>query len=119
MSCFLSAYHANDRAYFFYFIFYNLSHMDVFLSNVEVVSTLSQVVTIVDLACEDKKALALSSLLYVPILKVDALEDDSVHKLAMSIRPSYHVASQALFDVMDAFEFSRVAVVYDGTFVCR
>lgn len=86
-----------------------------FLSFVEVISTLSQVVTIIDLACENEEALALSSLLYVPIVKVDALEDNSAHKFVMSIRPSYHAASQALFDVMDFFEFSRVAVVYDGT----
>lgn len=82
---------------------------------VEVISTLSQVVTIIDLACENEEALALSSLLYVPIVKVDALEDNSAHKFVMSIRPSYHAASQALFDVMDFFEFSRVAVVYDGS----
>lgn len=86
-----------------------------FLSFVEVISTLSQVVTIIDLACENEEALALSSLLYVPIVKVDALEDNSAHKFVMSIRPPYHAASQALFDVMDFFEFSRVAVVYDGT----
>lgn len=86
-----------------------------FLSFVDVISTLSQVVTIIDLACENEEALALSSLLYVPIVKVDALEDNSAHKFVMSIRPSYHAASQALFDVMDFFEFSRVAVVYDGT----
>ena len=79
------------------------------------ISTLSEVVTIIDLACEDKEALALSSLLYVPIVKVDTIEDNSAHKFALSIRPSYHVASQALFDVMDFFEFTRVAVVYDGT----
>ena len=90
--------------------------MDIyFISYIEVISTLSQVVTIIDLACEDKEALALSSLLYVPIIKVDALDDNSAHKFAMSIRPSYHVASLALFDVIDFFEFSRVAVVYDGT----
>lgn len=87
------------------------------LSYVEVISALSQVVTIIDLACENKEALALSSLLYVPIIKVDALEDSSVHKFTLSMRPSYHVASQALFDVMDFFEFSRVAVVYEGTLI--
>lgn len=97
------------------FVNLSLAHGYIFLSCVEVISTLSQVVTIIDLACEDKEALALSSLLYVPIVKVDAIEDNFAHKFAMSIRPSYHVASQALFDVMDLFEFSRVAVVYDGT----
>ena len=81
------------------------------------ISTLSQVVTIIDLACENKEALALSSLLYVPIITVDALEDSSAHKFSMSMRPSYQVASQALFDVMDFFDFSRVAVVYDGTLI--
>ena len=86
-----------------------------FLAHAEVLSTLSQVVTIIDLASEDEKGVALSSLLHVPIMKVDAIEDNTAHKLAMSIRPSYHVASQALFDVMDEFNFSRVAVVYDGT----
>lgn len=105
-----------ELLYFVYFYIF-VSHEYVFLSNVEVVSTLSQVVTIIDLACEDEKASALSSLLYVPILKVDALKDDSAHKFLMSIRPSYHVVSQALFDVMDVFEFSRVAVVYDGKLV--
>lgn len=88
-----------------------------FLSYVEVITALSKVVTIIDLACENKEALALSSLIYVPIIKVDALEDNSAHKFSMSMRPSYHVASQALFDIMDFFEFSRVAVVYDGTLI--
>lgn len=92
------------------------SHGYISFSNVEVLSTLSQVVAIIDLACGDEKALPLSSILYVPLLKVDSLEDNSAHRFAMSIRPSYHVASQALFEVMDTFEFSRVAVVYDGKF---
>lgn len=72
-------------------------------------------VSIIDLACEDKKALDLSTLLEVPMLKVDSTEDTTSHPFAVSIRPSYHVVNQALFDVMDAFNFSRVAVVYDGT----
>lgn len=72
-------------------------------------------VSIIDLACEDKKALDLSTLLEVPMVKVDSTEDINSHPFAVSIRPSYHVVNQALFDVMDAFNFSRVAVVYDGT----
>ncbi|KAJ7387561.1 hypothetical protein OS493_000893 [Desmophyllum pertusum] len=98
---------------------FTLTHVKVDgkdLLSKEVLSTLSQVVTIIDLASEDEKGVALSSLLHVPIMKVDAIEDNTAHKLAMSIRPSYHVASQALFDVMDEFNFSRVAVVYDA---CR
>lgn len=77
-------------------------------------SHLSHVVSIIDLACKDDKAFALSSLLQVPLFKVDAIEDDTPHKYAMSIRPSYRVASKALFDVMDFYSFKRVAVVYDG-----
>ena len=72
---------------------------------------------IIDLASEDKKALPLSSLLHVPLMTVDSIPDNNAHNFAMSIRPSYHVAMRALFDVMDFFNFSRVAIVYDGTFV--
>ena len=90
-----------------------------FLSYVEVIFKLSLVVTIIDLACENKEALPLSYLLsHVPIITVRALEDSSAYKFSMSLRPSYHVTeSQALFDVMDFFEFPRVAVVYDGTLI--
>ena len=70
--------------------------------------------SIIDLACKDKKAFALSSLLQVPLIKVDAIEDETPHKYAMSIRPSYRVVSKALFDVMKFYSFNRVAVVYDG-----
>ena len=76
-------------------------------------------VAIIDLACEDKKALDLSTLLGKPIMKVDPIEDTTSDIFAASIRPTYHVVNQALFDVMDssAFSFSRVAVVYDGEFL--
>lgn len=70
--------------------------------------------SIIDLACNDEKAFALSSLLQVPLIKVDAIEDETSHKYAMSIRPSYRVVSKALFDVMKFYSFNRVAVVYDG-----
>ena len=90
--------------------------MDVRLL-VEVLSTFSQVVAIIDLACEDKKALDLSTLLGVPVMKVDPIEDTISDIFAASIRPTYHVVNQALFDVMDSFSFSRVAVVYDGEFL--
>ena len=69
---------------------------------------------IIDLACKDENTFPLSSLLQVPLIKVDAIEDDTVHKFVMSIRPSYHVVSKALFDVMSFYMFKRVAVVYDG-----
>ena len=45
---------------------------------------------------------------------MDAIEDDTVHKFVMSIRPSYRVVSEALFDVMRFHMFKRVAVVYNG-----
>ena len=77
-------------------------------------SKLSEVVSIIDLVSKDEKAPALSSLLQVPLIKVDAIEDDIPNAFVMSIRPSYRVLSQALFDLMDFFAFSRVAVVYDG-----
>lgn len=77
-------------------------------------SYLSSVVSLIDLACKDDKAYALSSLLQVPLIKVDAIEDETPHKYAMSIRPSYRVVSKALFDVMKFYSFNRVAVVYDG-----
>ena len=89
----------------------------LFLAYVELVSSLSQVAAIIDLASEDKKALPLSSLLHVPLMTVDSIPDNNAHNFLMSIRPSYHVAMRALFDVMDFFNFSRVAIVYDGTFV--
>ena len=50
------------------------------------------------------------------MMKVDPAEDTTTHVFAASIRPSYHVVNQALFDIMDSFSFSRVAVVYDGAF---
>lgn len=80
----------------------------------EVASYLSPVVSIIDLACKDEKAFALSSLLQVPLIKVDAIEDETPHKYAMSVRPSYRVVTKALFDVMKFYSFNRVAVVYDG-----
>lgn len=80
----------------------------------DVVSNFSSVFCIIDLACKDKKAFALSSLLQVPLIKVDAIEDESPHKYAMSIRPSYRVVSKALFDVVKFYSFNQVAVVYDG-----
>ena len=80
----------------------------------DVASNFSSVFCIIDLACKDEKAFALSSLLQVPLMKVDAIEDETPHKYAMSIRPSYRVASKALFDVMKFYSFNRVAVVYDG-----
>lgn len=73
-------------------------------------------VAIIDLACEDRQDLDLSTLLEVPMMKVDPAEDTTTHVFAASIRPSYHVVNQALFDIMDSFSFSRVAVVYDGAF---
>ena len=86
----------------------------VFLLSSEVASRLSHALTIIDLACKDEKAFALSSLLQVPLLKVDAIEDDTPHKYAVSIRPSYRVICKALFDVLSFYSFKRVAVVYDG-----
>ena len=80
----------------------------------DVASHFSSVFSIIDLACKDEKAFALSSLLQVPLIKVDAIEDETPHKYAMSIRPSYRVVSKALFDVMKFYSFNRVAVVYDG-----
>lgn len=82
---------------------------------------MSSVVSIIDLACKDEKAFALSSLLRVPLIKVDAIEDETPHKYAMSVRPSYRVVSKALFDVMDFYSssFKKVAVVYDGKNMCN
>ncbi|KAK2574078.1 Glutamate receptor 2 [Acropora cervicornis] len=84
------------------------------LSN-EVLSALSRTVSIIDLACEDKKAPDLSALVHVPMVTVDPNQDASSHEFVMSVRPSYHVVNQALFDVMDSFSFSKVAVVYDAS----
>jgi len=81
-----------------------------------VLSALSRVVAIIDLACEDEKALDLSTVLKVPLMKVDSVGETTAHVFAASIRPSYHVVNHALFDVMDSFSFSRIAVVYDGIF---
>lgn len=77
-------------------------------------SALSRTVSIIDLACEDKKALDLSAVVHVPMVTVDPNQDTSLHEFVMSVRPSHHVINQALFDVMDSFSFSKVAVVYDG-----
>lgn len=88
--------------------------MCIFFFLSEVASSLSYSVSIIDLACKDEKAFALSSLLQVPLIKVDGIEDDTPHKYAMSVRPSYRVVCKALFDVMKFYSFKRVAVVYDG-----
>lgn len=72
---------------------------------------------IIDLACEDEKALDVSTVLQVPLMKVDSLKDSTIHPYVVSIRPSKHLVSQALFDIMDFFSFTRIAVVYDGTFL--
>lgn len=72
---------------------------------------------IIDLACEDEKALDVSTVLQVPLMKVDSLKDSTIHPYVVSIRPSKHLVSQALFDIMDFFSFTRIGVVYDGTFL--
>lgn len=72
---------------------------------------------IIDLAYEDEKALDVSTVLQVPLMKVDSLKDSTIHPYVVSIRPSKHLVSQALFDIMDFFSFTRIAVVYDGTFL--
>lgn len=77
-------------------------------------SELSSALSIIDLACKDQKAFALSSLLQVPLIKVDAIDDDTPHKYVTSVRPSFRVVCQAMKDVMDFYSFKRVAVVYDG-----
>ena len=84
---------------------------------VDVLSSLSQVIAIIDLVSEDKKAATLSSILHVPLMMIDSISENSANTSVMSIRPPYHVVMQALFDVMDFFNFSRIAVVYDGTAV--
>lgn len=58
----------------------------------------------------------MSTVLQVPLMKVDSLKDSTIHPYVVSIRPSKHLVSQALFDIMDFFSFTRIAVVYDGTF---
>ncbi|XP_027060273.1 glutamate receptor ionotropic, kainate 2-like [Pocillopora damicornis] len=80
----------------------------------DVLSSLSQVIAIIDLASEDKKAATLSSILHVPLMMIDSISENSANTSVMSIRPPYHVVMQALFDVMDFFNFSRIAVVYDA-----
>ncbi|XP_073257568.1 glutamate receptor 2-like [Porites lutea] len=79
----------------------------------ELLSNFSKVKCIIDLACEDEKALDVSTVLQVPLMKVDSLKDSTIHPYVVSIRPSKHLVSQALFDIMDFFSFTRIAVVYD------
>ena len=86
----------------------------ILFSFTEVAESLASVLAIIDLACKNEKAFALSSLLQVPLVKVDAIEDETPHKYALSVRPSYRVISDALFDVASFYSFNRVAVVYDG-----
>ncbi|XP_068747188.1 glutamate receptor 2-like isoform X2 [Montipora capricornis] len=80
----------------------------------EVASILSHALSIIDLACKKETAYALSSLLQVPLIKVDALDDDTPHNYVMSVRPSYRVICKALKDVMDFYSFRQIAVVYDA-----
>ena len=75
---------------------------------------MSHALSIIDLACKKETAYALSSLLQVPLIKVDALDDDTPHNYVMSVRPSYRVICKALKDVMDFYSFRQIAVVYDG-----
>ena len=59
----------------------------------------------------------MSTVLQVPLMKLDSLKDSTIHPYVVSIRPSKHLVSQALFDIMDFFSFTRIAVVYDGMFL--
>lgn len=80
----------------------------------EVTSKLAFAMTVIDLVCNDEKAFALSSLLHVPLIKVDSIKEDTEHKLVVSVRPSYRTVSKALFDVMKFYDFKEVAILYDG-----
>ena len=75
--------------------------------------------TVIDLACNDEKAFALSSLLHVPLIKVDAIVEDTEHELIVSVRPSYRTVNKALFDVMKFYAFKNVAVLYDGKWLAK
>ncbi|KAM7434376.1 hypothetical protein ABFA07_015550 [Porites harrisoni] len=79
----------------------------------EVTSKLALAMTVIDLACNDEKAFALSSLLHVPLIKVDAIVEDTEHELVVSVRPSYRTVNKALFDVIKFYAFKNVAVLYD------
>lgn len=75
--------------------------------------------TVIDLACNDEKAFALSSLLHVPLIKVDAIVEDTEHELVVSVRPSYRTVNKALFDVIKFYAFKNVAVLYDGKWLTK
>ena len=75
--------------------------------------------TVIDLACNDEKAFALSSLLHVPLIKVDAIVEDTEHELVVSVRPSYRTVNKALFDVMKFYAFKNFAVLYDGKWLTK
>ena len=66
------------------------------------------------MASKDKKIYALSDMLEVPLMKIEATGSDVTSDMTLSIRPSHHVISQALYDLMEFFVFTDIAVVYDG-----
>lgn len=80
----------------------------------EVASDLSHAFSIIDLATKKETALALSSLLQVPLIKLDSLDDDTPYKYVISMKPSYRVICRALKDIMEFYSFQQIAVVYDG-----
>ena len=47
-------------------------------------------------------------------MKIEATGSDVTSDMTLSIRPSHHVISQALYDLMEFFVFTDIAVVYDG-----
>ena len=75
---------------------------------------LSSVYAIIDLDCKNENVLALSSLLQRPLVKVDNIDEETPHKYALSVRPSYRDVCDALFDMIKFYSFTKVAVVYDG-----
>ncbi|KAK2574075.1 Glutamate receptor 2 [Acropora cervicornis] len=89
-------------------------NVDADLLSREVASDLSHAFSIIDLATKKETALALSSLLQVPLIKLDSLDDDTPYKYVISMKPSYRVICRALKDIMDFYSFQQIAVVYDA-----
>ncbi|XP_029201413.2 glutamate receptor 2-like isoform X1 [Acropora millepora] len=88
--------------------------VDADLLSREVASDLSHAFSIIDLATKKETALALSSLLQVPLIKLDSLDEDTPYKYVISMKPSYRAICRALKDIKDFYSFQQIAVVYDA-----
>ena len=67
-----------------------------------------------DLGTSNDQVYALSSMIGVPLLKINAIRTDVPYNMTLSMMPSPKTISKALFKLVSFYEFKTVAVIYDG-----